>query len=105
MRNTHKTLFKKSAERGRLLGPLATVTLSRGKVNAINERVVQQLRDRFKDLEAQPEIQSIASIKKQMRNPVVNEIKKSEDESIGEFVDIWYSEETWSKLKKIKIHT
>ncbi len=38
---------------------IATVTLSRGKVNAINERVVQQLRDRFKDLEAQPEIQSI----------------------------------------------
>jgi enoyl-CoA hydratase/carnithine racemase len=40
-------------------GDIATITLSRGKVNAINERVVEQLYDRFKDLESQPEIHSI----------------------------------------------
>ncbi|MBT3312356.1 MAG: enoyl-CoA hydratase/isomerase family protein [Desulfobacteraceae bacterium] len=44
------------------------------------------------------------SIKFHLRKPVADEMRLKEKESIKEFVDIWYSDSTWEKLKDIKIY-
>jgi enoyl-CoA hydratase/carnithine racemase len=46
---------------------------------------------------------AFGSIKNLLRKPVAEEIMKSEEDSIQEFVDIWYSESTWKNLQEIKI--
>jgi 3,2-trans-enoyl-CoA isomerase len=46
---------------------------------------------------------AFASIKSLLRRSVAEEILRREKESIKEFVDIWYSEHTWSNLQNIKI--
>ena len=43
---------------------------------------------------------AFASIKKLLRNPVAEEMMKREKASILEFVEIWYSENTWKNLKE-----
>ena len=43
------------------------------------------------------------SIKRLMRDPVAEEMRRRESASIGEFVDIWYSEATWRNLQEIGI--
>lgn len=43
------------------------------------------------------------SMKMLLRKQTAEEIKKTETDSIAEFVDIWYSENTRSNLEKIKI--
>ena len=43
------------------------------------------------------------SIKRLLREPIVEKYKAREMVSIKEFVDIWYSESTWENLKKIQI--
>lgn len=48
---------------------------------------------------------AFGSIKRLLRKPVAEEMIKREKDSIGEFVDIWYSEETWKNLEQIKIHS
>jgi predicted transcriptional regulator len=45
------------------------------------------------------------SIKTLLRQPIVKEIVAREKDSIHEFVDIWYSEETWANLQEIKIYS
>ncbi len=45
------------------------------------------------------------SIKGLLRRRVVEEMVKKEKDSILEFVDIWYSKETWKNLQEIKIHS
>jgi Delta3-Delta2-enoyl-CoA isomerase len=45
------------------------------------------------------------SIKTLLRGPAVEEIAIREEQSIREFVDIWYSKETWSKLQRIEIRS
>lgn len=45
------------------------------------------------------------SIKGLLRRPVAEGVVKREKESIKEFVDIWYSEKTWEKLKKVKVYS
>lgn len=45
------------------------------------------------------------SLKNLLRNPVAEEMKKREMDSIREFVEVWYSEETRKNLKKIKINS
>jgi Delta3-Delta2-enoyl-CoA isomerase len=42
---------------------------------------------------------AFCSIKKLLRKPLADEIKKRERDSLLEFVDIWYSENTWQKLQ------
>jgi Delta3-Delta2-enoyl-CoA isomerase len=44
------------------------------------------------------------SIKSLLRKPAAKEMKRRESESIEEFVDIWYSEPTWAKLRGVQIH-
>lgn len=45
------------------------------------------------------------TIKNLLRQPVADKMSKRETSSINEFVDIWYSEETWANLQEIKIHS
>jgi len=40
-----------------------------------------------------------------LRGPIAEEMAKREQDSLHEFADIWYSEETWAKLQDIKIHS
>lgn len=44
------------------------------------------------------------SIKNLLRKPAAEEMRKRERDSIREFVDIWYSENTWEKLQEKKIY-
>ena len=46
---------------------------------------------------------AFASIKSLLRKPIAEEMIRKERSSISEFVDIWYSETTWSYLQNIKI--
>lgn len=48
---------------------------------------------------------AFGSMKRLLRRPVVEDMVKREEDSISEFIDIWYSEETQKQLKEIKIHS
>jgi enoyl-CoA hydratase len=43
------------------------------------------------------------SVKRLLRGPVAEEMRRREGASIVEFIDIWYSEETWRNLREIRI--
>ncbi len=45
-----------------------------------------------------------ASIKSLLRKPIADDMIKREQASILEFVDIWYSEQTWANLQDIRIN-
>ncbi len=53
---------------------------------------------------ANKDMAAFRSIKGLLRKPVAEEMAKREEDSIREFVDIWYSKETWKKIKEIKIY-
>ena len=53
---------------------------------------------------AEKDSSAFRSIKLLLRKPVAERMIKREKDSILEFVDIWYSEKTWEKLKEIEIH-
>lgn len=161
-------------------GGIATITLSRGKVNALNEVMVEQVNGYLEDLENDQAVKAVIltgqgkffsfgsvemlkfcvgqkdaetilysgmmysaeeaghlglvdqisseesltdearkvaqdfakkdnaafkSIKGLLRRPVAEEMIKREKDSIREFADIWYSENTWENLKEIKIYS
>lgn len=44
------------------------------------------------------------SMKRLLRGPVAEEMRRRESASIEEFVGIWYSEATWRNLQEIRIH-
>lgn len=46
---------------------------------------------------------AFGSVKRLLRKGVLDIIERHEESTISEFVDIWYSENTWEKLKKIEI--
>jgi len=48
---------------------------------------------------------AFGSIKKLLRDPIAKNMVAAEKISIDEFVEIWYSENTWKKLQEIKIHS
>lgn len=50
---------------------------------------------------SQPAFQTM---KRLLRSPVAEEMRRREGASITEFVDIWYSEATWRNLQEIRIH-
>ena len=54
---------------------------------------------------AQKDSAAFRSIKHLLRTPVAENMIKREKDAILEFVDIWYSKQTWEKLKEIKIHS
>jgi Delta3-Delta2-enoyl-CoA isomerase len=47
---------------------------------------------------------AFASIKSLLRDSTAREMRHRENDSIKEFVDIWYSEATWANLKNIQIY-
>jgi enoyl-CoA hydratase/carnithine racemase len=49
---------------------------------------------------SQPAFQSI---KRLLRGTVAEDMRRRESASIGEFVDIWYSEATWRNIREIGI--
>ena len=53
---------------------------------------------------AQKDSSAFRSIKHLLRKPVAEQMIKREKDAIFEFVDIWYSEQTWENLKEIKIY-
>ena len=46
---------------------------------------------------------AFSSIKGLLRKPVAERMVRREKESVQEFVNIWYSEKTWEKLREIRI--
>lgn len=48
---------------------------------------------------------AFASIKKLLRSQLADAIKAREKQSILDFVDIWYSEQTWKNLQGKQIHS
>jgi Delta3-Delta2-enoyl-CoA isomerase len=44
-----------------------------------------------------------SSIKRLLRMPIAEEMRKREADSIREFVEIWYSEKTWKQVQEVKI--
>ena len=53
---------------------------------------------------AQKDSSAFRGIKHLLRQPAAEEMIKREKDAILEFVDIWYSEQTWENLKAIKIY-
>lgn len=49
-------------------------------------------------------LSAFTGLKKLLRNPIAEEMKKRELESIKNFVDIWYSDSTFKNLQQIKIY-
>ncbi len=47
---------------------------------------------------------AFASIKSLLRKQIAEEMIRREKDSIREFVDIWYSEITWTNLRNVKIY-
>ena len=53
---------------------------------------------------AQKDSSAFKGIKHLLRKPAAEQMIKREKDAILEFVDIWYSEQTWENLKAIKIY-
>jgi 3,2-trans-enoyl-CoA isomerase len=53
---------------------------------------------------AQKDMNAFRSIKMLLRHPVAAQMREREAESIQEFVEIWYSPDTWNRLHSIRIH-
>jgi enoyl-CoA hydratase/carnithine racemase len=53
---------------------------------------------------AQKDSSAFRCTKHLLRKPVAEQMIKREKDAILEFVDIWYSEQTWENLKEIKIY-
>jgi enoyl-CoA hydratase/carnithine racemase len=66
------------------------------------ETVLDRAMNVAADLASRPAM-AFASIKRLLRRPVIEEIRRREEESIREFVEIWYSPGTRTKLRNIRI--
>jgi len=47
---------------------------------------------------------AFAGIKALLRKPIADDWIQREKASINDFIEIWYSEPTWSNLRNIKIY-
>ena len=66
------------------------------------EALLERARAIARDLASKPAA-AFASIKALLRGPVADAMAAREAASIAEFVDIWYSEPTWTNLRTITI--
>src|SRR5262249_15829666 len=76
------------------LGLVDEVVASAGLADAARRRLTE--------LAGKPAA-AFASIKQLLRRPMLEEIDRTEAQSVREFVDIWYSPDTRRELEKIKI--
>ena len=84
----------------------AEQALDRDLVDAVVSEgaLLDEARTRLEEL-ASRSPQAFRSIKRLLRQSVLDEIERREEASIREFVEIWYSEETRAELEKIKIRS
>ena len=79
------------------------------KINLVDETITEEYFDEHvKSIAAEflkKDSAAFYNIKKLLRKSVYEEMIKREEESIDEFIEIWYSTETRDKLKEIKIHS
>ncbi len=66
--------------------------------------LLEEARRRLQELTAKSPT-AFHSVKRLLRQPILEEMERREPGSIREFVEIWYSEETRRQLEKIKIHS
>jgi Delta3-Delta2-enoyl-CoA isomerase len=69
-----------------------------------DEKLVGDAREVARRLAAK-DAAAFRSIKGLLRAPVADEMARKEELSVEEFVDIWYSENTWRNLQTIKINS
>lgn len=69
---------------------------------APEERVLERAREIASDLGSRA-ASAFAGVKRLLRGPVVEEMRRREPESIRAFVEIWYSEPTRASLREIQI--
>jgi len=69
-----------------------------------DEKLVEDAREVARHLAAK-DAAAFCSIKGLLRAPVADEMAKREHQSVKQFVDIWYSENTWRNLQAIRIHS
>lgn len=75
-----------------------------GLVNELTagDRLMQAAADKVKDL-GRHYGPGYAGLKRLIRKPVAEDWRRYEEQSIDEFVDIWYSPNTREKIKQVKI--
>ncbi len=96
------------AERILLLGSMysAEEALAMGLVDeavegeGFEERVRKAARD-FSQKDPEP----FGIVKRLLRKPFADRMTENGEQSIREFVDVWYSEKTWKNLEAIRIHS
>jgi enoyl-CoA hydratase/carnithine racemase len=69
-----------------------------------NETLTEDAREVAKRLGAK-DAAAFRSIKGLLRAPVAEDMAKDEEQSVREFVTIWYSDATWKNLQAIRIHS
>lgn len=101
------TVGGRNAEQILLSGEMykAEEALKKGLVDAICTSA--QLTDKALDIAREyscKDSKAFRSLKKMSRLNTVETINRYEDYSLKEFVELWYSKETWENLKKIEIY-
>jgi enoyl-CoA hydratase/carnithine racemase len=89
---------------GRMYSAQAASVLGMVDQVSSTEELVKDAQEVAKRL-ASKDTAAFCSIKGLLRAPVVDEMAKMEEQSVQEFVDIWYSENTWRNLQGIRIHS
>lgn len=84
-----------SAERALAIGLVDAIAPEEGLLSAARELASRH---------AGKDPAAFRSVKALLRKPVLDDMAAREGPSIREFVDIWYSEETWKRLQDIRIH-
>lgn len=98
-RNAESILFSGamySAQEAKSLGLIDEISSEQD----LTDKALHRARDY-----SQKSTQAFRSLKNLLRQPVAREMIRQEQDSIRKFVDIWYSEKTWSNLKQIKIRS
>ena len=98
-RNAQKVLYSGamfSAEEAKQLGLIDQI--------ASQDTLEEEARKVAEDF-TQKDSTAFLSIKTLLRKPVAEEMIRREKDSVQEFADIWYSENTWKNLQEITIHS
>lgn len=87
---------------GALHGPEQALSLGLVDASVAGVDLMDEARKRLDELVVKSP-RAFRSIKRLLRQPVLEEMQRREEASIQEFVEIWYSDETRAELEKIKI--
>jgi enoyl-CoA hydratase/carnithine racemase len=82
----------------------ADEALSLGLVDAVTEpdELMKTAQHKARELAGQDPV-AFRSIKRMVRGPIADQMRAREPAAVREFADIWYSPETWERLKRIEI--